>query len=69
MNHYSYLPIDVGFDLRMQGTAIVTAAIQPDSKGLVSVSYEDPKHRQVTLRDVTPDVAADALRAAGYNVE
>jgi hypothetical protein len=58
---YRFAPIDVGFDLRVQGMAI---ALAPDA---TSASYADREGKRYVVEGTCAEVAV-ALREAGYEV-
>ena len=62
MHHYSFLPIDIGFDLRLHRQALVL----PGDAG--SVTYLTPEKKQTTATGTRFELAA-ALRRAGYRVQ
>lgn len=61
-NHYSYLPIDVGFDLRLRAQALILPA---DAK---SVTFMTPAKKATTATGTRVELA-QALRRAGYKVK
>ena len=62
MMHYSFLPIDIGFDLRLHAMALV---LPPDANSVTFLSAT----KQKTTATGTRLELAKALRRAGYRVQ
>jgi hypothetical protein len=65
---HSLLPIDVGFDLKLQATPVDLDSLKDPNTGTYSVRYVDDDGREAVAEHVDLTTLADSLKLAGYRV-